>query len=310
MILCLGPTPTMQRTMLFAQVTIDAVNRTGEIGECASGKSINVARVAHTLGARVLAMGFAGGMRGERLRADLTAGGIAHDFVTVKPHTRLCITVVDRAAGTATELVEESAPLADEDYAALLVRVEDRLEDFKAIVLSGSLTPGGPAGFYAEIVRRAVERGIPTLVDAREQPLLQAAEAGATICKPNASELAATLGRSIDSTAALADAIAALCSRGAGWTAVTAGKADTFVGNGKVLYRLRTPEVKVISPIGSGDAFAAGLICGMLRDLPMPEAARLAVACGAANAMTDQAGVVDQVTVEKLVEQVACERVA
>ena len=45
MIVCLGTTPTMQRTMLFDRVEIDAVNRAVEVREYASGKSVNVAKV-------------------------------------------------------------------------------------------------------------------------------------------------------------------------------------------------------------------------------------------------------------------------
>ena len=43
MILCLGTTPTVQRTMTFAKLNIDAVNRAIEVKQTASGKSINVA---------------------------------------------------------------------------------------------------------------------------------------------------------------------------------------------------------------------------------------------------------------------------
>ena len=48
----------MQRTMVFARGEIDAVNRAAKVTETASGKSLNVARVLHTLGNDVLAMVF------------------------------------------------------------------------------------------------------------------------------------------------------------------------------------------------------------------------------------------------------------
>src|SRR5687767_2814604 len=108
MILCVGTTPVMQRTIVFPRLQIDAVNRAVEVHETASGKSINVARVAHTLGEEVLATGFLGGDSGKFIRADLSSARIAHDFVEVTPKTRMCVTVMDESSGHATELVEEA----------------------------------------------------------------------------------------------------------------------------------------------------------------------------------------------------------
>ena len=101
MILCVGTTPVMQRTMTFARLQIDAVNRAADVRESASGKSINVARVAHTLGAEVVATGFLGGPRGAFIRSDLDSAGIAHDFVSVRPNTRMCVTMIDHGGATA-----------------------------------------------------------------------------------------------------------------------------------------------------------------------------------------------------------------
>ena len=108
MIFCLGTTPVMQRTLVFDRVHLDAVNRAADVRETASGKSINVARVLHLLGEDVVATGFLGGDTGKFIREDLDRAGVCHDFVSVAPKTRTCVTVVDPGGGTTTELVEES----------------------------------------------------------------------------------------------------------------------------------------------------------------------------------------------------------
>src|SRR3954468_17447969 len=107
MIVCLGTTPALQRTMTFDRLRLDAVNRARSVREYASGKSINAARVVTTLGRPVVATGFLGGDSADACRRDLDAAGIAHDFASVAPRTRMCVTVVDGGAGTATELIEE-----------------------------------------------------------------------------------------------------------------------------------------------------------------------------------------------------------
>src|SRR5262245_12382149 len=102
--------------MVFPKLQVDAVNRATRTLDGAAGKSINVAKVLESLGEHPVATGFLGGDRGEHLKALLEAAGIESDFVSVAPRTRLCITVIDESAGTQTELVEESQPVAETDY--------------------------------------------------------------------------------------------------------------------------------------------------------------------------------------------------
>src|SRR4051794_29638251 len=115
MIVFLSTTPALQRTMVFPRLQVDAVNRATEVVDYASGKNINAARVARALGEDVVATGVLGGETGRRIAANLDAAGIARDFVDVSPPTRMCVTAVDRSAGTATELIEEAAEIAADD---------------------------------------------------------------------------------------------------------------------------------------------------------------------------------------------------
>ena len=64
MILCIGTTPAVQRSLTFPGFTVDEVNRAVNVIESAAGKSINVARVLHLLDHPVLATGFLGGDSG------------------------------------------------------------------------------------------------------------------------------------------------------------------------------------------------------------------------------------------------------
>src|SRR3954454_21838780 len=101
MILCVGTTPTMQRTMVFDRLTIDEVNRASEVHEHASGKSVNVARVLTVLGEAALAAGFFGGRRGDFLLQDMDQALLPPAFIPPATQTRLCTTVIDRSAAQA-----------------------------------------------------------------------------------------------------------------------------------------------------------------------------------------------------------------
>src|SRR5208282_3904541 len=143
MILCIGTTPAAQRVMVFRRLTLDAVNRAVTTLDGAAGKSVNVAKVLKALGETPVAVGFLGGDRGAEVRNVLEREGVEHEFVNVSARTRQCITVIDESADTNTELVEESRPVAAEDYEALKAIVRRRLQGCRAVVMSGTITPGG-----------------------------------------------------------------------------------------------------------------------------------------------------------------------
>jgi tagatose 6-phosphate kinase len=301
MIICLGTTPTIQRTMTFERLTLDAVNRAERVTEYASGKSVNVAKVLHELGHQdVIATGFAGGDRGRLLKADLDRLGISNDFVEVEAPTRLCITVVDESTGTATELVQEHGPVTPANQSDLLRKLKESAADASLIVLSGSLAAGVSPDFY----RRCMETPSRVILDAVGEPLLQALPLRPFVIKPNQSEVARTLNATIESDAALKDAIWQLVERGAQWVVVTRGRAGAMISDGRSFWQVNTPPVKVISAIGSGDAFAAGLASGLASGQDVPRACVLAAACGSANAMTPHSGHLRLQDVQALTKQV------
>ena len=304
MILCIGTTPATQRVMVFPKLTLDAVNRAVTTLDGAAGKSVNVAKVLKTLGEQPVAAGFLGGDRGEQLRALLEARGIERDFVKVTPRTRQCITLLDTSAGTHTELVEESQPVDVADYEELMRVIRRRVKGCRAVVMSGTITPGGPTELYFHGTQMAYEAGAITVVDGQGAALLEALKARPGLVKPNRLELAATLGCELKDGAAVRSAMWELCERGAQRVVVTAGKDPALAFDGRSWWRVHSPRIAAVNPIGSGDAFAAGLVWRLLRGEDLGEACRWAAAVGAANALTMLAGEVHRNDVERLVEEV------
>ncbi len=307
MILCIGTTPATQRVMIFDRLTLDAVNRAATALDGAAGKSINVAKVLRALGEQPVATGFLGGDRGEQLRAVLDARGIELDFVRVTPPTRQCVTLLDTSGGTHTELVEESQPVAAGDYEKLLRIIRRRAKDCRAVVMSGTITPGGPADLYYQATQIARDAGAIAVVDAREAALLEALRARPELVKPNRLELAATLGRELKDEAALTSAVRELYERGAQRVVVTAGKEPALAFDGRSWWRVHGPRVAAVNPIGSGDAFAAGLVWRLLRGEDLGEACRWASAVAAANVLTTLAAEVRREDVERLLPEVKVE---
>ena len=307
MIFCLGTTPAVQRVMIFRQMTIDAVNRAVTTVECAAGKSVNVAKVLRALGQETVAAGFFGGDRGEQIRSILEAKGIVLDFVGVSARTRLCTTVLDQTTGTHTELVEEGQPLGPAEYAQLDAIIARQVPRAQAVVMSGSITTGGPTDLYHRTTQLARAAGVISVVDAQGAPLVQALTAGPGLVKPNRAELAATVGRKLAAEAAVLSAMRELSERGAERVVVTAGKDPALAFDGSRFWRITAPAIKAVNPIGSGDAFTAALVWRLLSGDDLGEACRWASAAGAANALSLLPGEMERAEMERLVGEVGVE---
>lgn len=307
MILCIGTTPAAQRVMVFGRLEHNEVNRARATFDGAAGKSINVAKVLAVLGARPLATGFAGGNRGRELLDLVRAKGIETEFVEVAAPTRQCISVLEESGRAVTELVEESQPVSATDYSSLRAIIRERLPHCEAVIMSGSLTPGGPVDFYKEITAMANGSGKLSVVDAQAAPLSEALSARPGLVKPNRRELAATVQRDLSRDAQVIEAMKEIRKRGAVRVVITAGKLPTLALAEDQLWRIHSPEVQVVNPIGSGDAFTAALVWRLGQQDDLGQACRWAAAAGAANALSVMPGELDRRELERLQDQVKVE---
>jgi len=290
--------------MVFRKLTVNAVNRASMTLDGVAGKSINVAKVLKALGEHPVATGFLGGDRGEHLRSVMTAKGIESDFVMVPARTRQCITVIDESAGTHTELVEESRPVDPADFEKFMAVVRRHIASCRAVVMSGTIASGGPANFYFDCTRMAEAAGAFSVVDAQGTALTEALKAKPGLVKPNRAELAATVGRQLMEDADVIRATGELSERGAQRVVVTSGKEPSLAFDGRNFWRIIAPRIQAMNPIGSGDAFAAGLVSRLLRGDDLGEACRWGSAAGAANALTPMPGELDPRDVDRLAREV------
>jgi tagatose 6-phosphate kinase len=312
-IVCLGTTPALARTMQFDGLTIDGVNRAADVYEYASGKSINAARVMSRLGQPTMAILPVGCSTGSRLQELIqTVERLRPRCVEVQTPTRLCVTVIDRLQQTTTELIENGGPLRATEVRQILSAFEAAMGSAggsaKMALLTGSLAAGVSEKFYADCVTRCVRAGVRVVLDAVGTPLLAAIDARPTVIKLNADELGKSVNRSTASAAEVHDAAADVARQTGGWVIVTRGRSTTIAVHAKgEALRVSVPAVKVISAIGSGDSFAAGLAVALAGGSTMSDALMKATACASANAMTPHAGHVELKDVRQLASQVRVE---
>jgi tagatose 6-phosphate kinase len=263
------------------------------------GKGVNVARIVHQLNAAVIATGFVGGHNGEYIREALTRQGISHDFVTVEGESRLCLNVL-HDGGISTELLEPGPPVTFEALEALERTVTSYAARSSVVILSGSAPIGVPSNWYARMIASIQGAGAQAFLDASGTLLQEGVAAHPDFIKPNESEIGALLDRTARDESDFVAAVRMLVNRGIGCVALTLGAGGAIVGVKGAAYRVRVPPLPVVSAVGCGDAFVAGMAVGFLRGLAVPERVRLAAAAACANALHREAGRIEAPELQRL----------
>jgi tagatose 6-phosphate kinase len=252
---CLNP--AWQKALFFPRLTLGAVNRAERACTSGGGKGINAARALRVAGIPVSVALFAGGHTGELLRADLAAIGCGALCECDVPPTRTCTTVVDLAAGTVTELIEPSGTIHPAAVAALRAQIMAALPGLAGVALCGSVPPGVPETFYAEVAQAARAAGALVILDG-VSGVGATLEAGVDILKINATELRILANRS-DLEAAARYCLGRYRVR---WLGVTAGPEAAWLFGPGVTVRYDLPALAAVrSPIGAGDC-ATGILLG------------------------------------------------
>ncbi len=290
-IVAAGLTPAWQQILTFDGVRIGEVNRAVESHWCGSGKVLNVGialtqlrkgesrNSATRVECRTLSL--LGGPAGHAIEAEFAALGVERRWIECEAPTRVCTTVLDRTAGTTTELVENAAAVTDIELEMFRRSFQEEAAHAEVVVLTGSLPSGAPATFYRELLEMTSAKAV---LDCRGQELIAALACKPLFVKPNREELARTIGRAIDDDAQLYAAMHELNDRGAEWVVVTAGPRAVAVTNNGRRYQIEPPNIDTaVNPIGSGDCLAAGIAFGIATGLAPLDAIRLGIAAAVDN---------------------------
>jgi tagatose 6-phosphate kinase len=297
-ILCCGFFPTLQRTLEFSALKTSEVNRARSVSISASGKATNTARVLHLLGADSTLLSFAGGANGETIQNLLEPEPFNCHWVETKTETRICQTLLSDDTGECTELVEDSPPLATAEWKAFVKAFTALEPEFDRIIFSGNLPTHAPQDIYAELL--SCTDGNKAMIDASGPSLLAALEHRPAIVKINAHELRLTLKESDDIEILARE----LIDRGAGAVGITEGKDPAMLITPERSYAFTIPQIKAVNPIGSGDSVNAGMTFALEKGNALPEAFAFGLACGTANAMTKEPGIINPDQIAKLVPKI------
>lgn len=296
----------IDKTYEMASFHIHQVNRTKTAFSEPGGKGINVAKVLHALNVPVTASGIVGGFNGKQICMLLDEIGLQHDFVHIQDESRLCLNIIE-PAGEQTEILESGPGVSRTDWEALKEKFLQLITNSETVVLSGSLPMGLPKGAYGELIKMARLK-TRVILDTSGPALEEALAAKPFMIKPNEQEFEDILGRSVSDEAEMAKILNEWKTYGIPVVVVTLGDRGAMVlANGEI-YKVTAPTISAVNPVGSGDAFTAGMASGFEKGWPIEETLKLAAATGAANALEAKAGVIDLKKLERLKNEVQIEK--
>ena len=290
MILTLTPNPSIDRTVtLVGRLTRGAVQRVDSVTSQGGGKGVNISRAAVTAGLRSVAVLPAA--KDDPFVQELLIAGIEARPTQPAGEIRVNLAITE-PDGTTTKL---NSPGATVDAAVLDDMAREVLEGAASaawVVLAGSLPPGAPAGWYAELVTALRATQAKVAVDTSEKPLaaLVAAlpESAPDLMKPNGEELASFTGADGEvlenEPAAAARAAYTLVERGVGAVLATLGGKGAVLVTAEGAWYAIPPPTTVVSTVGAGDSSLFGYLLGDVRGGAPAERLALGVAYGSAAA--------------------------
>jgi 1-phosphofructokinase len=292
MIVTLTANPSLDRTVnLTAPLERGAVQRAESVISQAGGKGVNISRAC--VAADLPSIAVLPAAKDDPFVLELLAAGIDCRPVPHAGDLRVNITITE-PDGTTTKL-NSPGPQATQELLQELEEALVRRADADWTVLAGSLPPGAPPEWYAELVTALRGVGARVAVDTSDAPLkalidaLSSTRASAPhLMKPNGEELASFTGHHADELEsdpqAAAEAARDLVARGVEAVLVTLGPHGAVLVNRDGAWHATPPPTRVVSTVGAGDSSLFGYLLGDVTRRDPDDRLALAVAYGSAAA--------------------------
>ena len=303
MIVCVAGNPSIDRLIEVEALAPGEIHRPSSLVVLPGGKGLHVARVSAVLGSPATATGILAGHAGRWISEALAREGVLGRFAWGPGETRSCLSVSDRATGALTEFYEPGTPGTAQAWSDLAGIVASMLNSARWLVLSGSLPPETPVDGYAQLIARAAAAGVPAVVDSRGPWLAAALEAGPALVKINAYEASELLEEPVpdgDCGVAAARTIRDRAGGDGHAVAITLGEAGMVLVDPDGRAFTGSSSARGRYPVGSGDAFLAGMVVARADGEPWAAAAAAGLGAGAANAEVAGAGRLDPARAREL----------
>lgn len=275
------------------------------------GGGINVARVAHRLGRSVAAIYPTGGAIGKLLHRLVQREGIDSLVTPSHVETRENFTAYEKSTGEQYRFVLPGSALHRAEWEAVLDKLTTLPERPLYVVASGSVPPGVPEDFFAQVARRAKALGAKIVIDTSGPALAAVLDEGVTLIKPNLVELIEFVAAPLDGEAERIAACRALAADGrAEMVALTLGDDGALLVTADRAWRAQPMNIDVVSSVGAGDSFVGGMVAALAAGNELDQAFRVAVAAASAAVLSPGTELCHEEDVKRLLPQVKISEIA
>lgn len=269
----------------------------------AGGKGLNVSRTLKSLRQPTLAMGIVGGSVGRHIEELLKKESLPFRLIRTREESRLNTTIINTVNGSTTRLMEEGSPVTEGDIQRFLAEYKGHLKRATCVVLSGRNIHRGKQSLYADMIALARNEKVPCLLDTHGEALREGLKAKPWGIKPNRQEAEEILGRKINTLDKLKEAMNDFHKMGIRVVMISLDKHGAVGSNQESMWYVKAPEVKLVNPIGCGDAFVAGFVAGFVNETSFQESLQMAVTCGTANTLSLTPGLISQDNLVQLADR-------
>jgi len=251
------------------------------------GGGVNVSRAIQKLGGKSLLLYPAGGLTGKRLQELLDEENLDHRPFPIVGMIRESLVILEESTGRQYRFGMPGPKLKKNEWEPFLQKlaVIDPPPDY--MVASGSLPPGAPPDFYAQVARIGKKKGTKTIVDVSGIALKAALEEGVFLIKPNVREFRELVGEDIKEESQIKAEAQKMVKNGrCEVLVISLGAAGALAVSEDFVEHILPPTVPIVSKVGAGDSMVAGIALSLARGNPLRESLLFGVAAGSAAVMT------------------------
>jgi len=233
------------------------------------GGGVNVARAIRKLGGESVLLYAAGGLTGERLQELLNEEDLVHRPFPIKGTTRESLVISEESTGQQYRFGMPGPEFQKKEWEQFLreLLVIEPTPDY--LVASGSLPPGVPSDFFAQVARVGKSKGAKTIIDTSGEALEKALQEGVYLIKPNVREFRELVGEDIiEKSQIKAESQKMIRSNRCEILVISLGADGVLMVTDEIAEHILPPIVPVVSKIGAGDSMVAGIVLSLARGKP------------------------------------------
>lgn len=281
------------------------VNRTKDDDIQANGKGVNVSLILKQLGIDNTALGFQAGFTGQYINDFLTKKAISTHFIEVPGMTRINVFTQVNETKEEFKLVNKGPEIPAEKTTEFLTELEKLLQEDDYLCVSGSLPQGVAPEILVAISKICHEKKVKLIIDSSYKEVLDCLFYKPFLLKPNEEELAAWYGVTLKTKKDYLAYGKRLLAEGAQNVLLSlGGEGAIFISEDIVLVG-NSPKGQVVNTACAGDTLLGTFIAGILKEQPLAESLKLAIAAGSSTAF--RKGLTDFSDVSDLKEQIKIE---